>query len=100
MISSVCGHGQKGYSQVFVFSFCRFEVELVSTGEVKEYSASANYELQREGNDQIDTLKFAVQAEGKSQKKKTMWFCSVLSCHLPEKTFLLMNRNSILNSVR
>lgn len=70
MISSVCGHGQKGYSQVFVFSFCRFEVELVSTGEVKEYSASANYELQREGNDQIDTLKFAVQAEGKSQKKK------------------------------
>lgn len=69
MISSVCGHGQKGYSQVFVFSFCRFEVELVSTGEVKEYSASANYELQREGNDQIDTLKFAVQAEGKSQKK-------------------------------
>lgn len=49
-------------------SSCRFEVELVSTGEVKEYSASANYELQREGNDQIDTLKFAVQAEGKCQK--------------------------------
>lgn len=54
----------------FVFFFCRFEVELVSTGEVKEYSASANYELQREGSDQIDTLKFAVQAEGKCQKKK------------------------------
>lgn len=53
----------------FFFFFCRFEVELVSTGEVKEYSASANYELQREGSDQIDTLKFAVQAEGKCQKK-------------------------------
>lgn len=56
--------------KAFVYSFRRFEVELVSTGKVKEYSASANYELQREGNDQIDTLKFAVQAEGKSGKKK------------------------------
>lgn len=54
--------------KAFVSSFCRFEVELVSTGEVKEYSASANYELQREGSDQIDTLKFAIQAEGKNQK--------------------------------
>lgn len=68
MISSVCSQGQKLIHKAFVSSFCRFEVELVSTGEVKEYSASANYELQREGNDQIDTLKFAVQAEGKSQK--------------------------------
>lgn len=90
---------KKFIHKAFVYSFCRFEVELVSTGEVKEYSASANYELQREGNDQIDTLKFAVQAEGKSQKK-SVWFCSVLRCHLPEKTFLLMNLNSILNSVR
>jgi len=54
----------------FVYSFFRFEVEVVSTGEVKEYSASANYDLQREGNDLIDTLKFAVQAEGKSLKKQ------------------------------
>ncbi|KAL2306922.1 hypothetical protein Nmel_004869, partial [Mimus melanotis] len=52
----------------------RFEVELVSTGEVKEYSASANYELQREGNDQIDTLKFAVQAEGVNQHEATLTF--------------------------
>ncbi|XP_039916301.1 apolipoprotein B-100 [Hirundo rustica] len=52
----------------------RFEVELVSTGEVKEYSASANYGLQREGNDQIDTLKFAVQAEGVNQHKATLTF--------------------------
>ncbi|KAF4801137.1 Apolipoprotein B-100 [Turdus rufiventris] len=52
----------------------RFEVELVSTGKVKEYSASANYELQREGNDQIDTLKFAVQAEGVNQHEATLTF--------------------------
>lgn len=56
--------------KTFVYSFFRFEVEIVSTGEVKEYSASANYDLQREGNDLIDTLKFAVQAEGKSLKKQ------------------------------
>ncbi|NWU63349.1 APOB protein, partial [Pterocles burchelli] len=52
----------------------RFEVELVSTGEVKEYSASANYDLQREGNDLIDTLKFAVQAEGVRQHEATLTF--------------------------
>ncbi|NWH61262.1 APOB protein, partial [Geococcyx californianus] len=52
----------------------RFEVELVSTGEVKEYSASANYDLQREGNDLIDTLKFAVQAEGEKQHEATLTF--------------------------
>uniref|UniRef100_A0A8C9NJL4 Apolipoprotein B n=1 Tax=Serinus canaria TaxID=9135 RepID=A0A8C9NJL4_SERCA len=52
----------------------RFEVELVSTGKVKEYSASANYELQREGNDQIDTLKFAVQAEGVNQHEASLTF--------------------------
>lgn len=50
----------------------------MSTGEVKEYSASANYGLQREGNDLIDTLKFAVQAEGKSLKK-AVWISSVLN---------------------
>lgn len=55
--------------KTYVYFFFRFEVEIVSTGEVKEYSASANYDLQREGNDLIDTLKFAVQAEGKSLKK-------------------------------
>ncbi|KAM6084999.1 apolipoprotein B-100 [Theristicus caerulescens] len=52
----------------------RFEVEIVSTGEVKEYSASANYDLQREGNDLIDTLKFAVQAEGEKQHEATLTF--------------------------
>lgn len=53
-----------------VYSFFRYEVEIVSTGEVKEYSASANYDLQREGNGLIDTLKFALQAEGKSLKNQ------------------------------
>ncbi|KAK4824804.1 hypothetical protein QYF61_019472 [Mycteria americana] len=52
----------------------RFEVEIVSTGEVKQYSASANYDLQREGNDLIDTLKFAVQAEGVKQHEATLTF--------------------------
>ncbi|XP_010134723.1 PREDICTED: apolipoprotein B-100 [Buceros rhinoceros silvestris] len=52
----------------------RFEVEIVSTGEVKEYSASANYDLQREGSDLIDTLKFAVQTEGVSQHEATLTF--------------------------
>ncbi|NXO02173.1 APOB protein, partial [Rhinopomastus cyanomelas] len=52
----------------------RFEVEMVSTGEVKEYSASANYGLQREGSDLIDTLKFAVQAEGVNQHEATLTF--------------------------
>uniref|UniRef100_A0A674HR54 Apolipoprotein B n=1 Tax=Taeniopygia guttata TaxID=59729 RepID=A0A674HR54_TAEGU len=61
-------------TDAFVYSFHRFEVELVSTGKVKEYSASANYELQREGNDQIDTLKFAVQAEGVNKHGATLTF--------------------------
>nr|XP_013807509.1 PREDICTED: apolipoprotein B-100 [Apteryx mantelli mantelli] len=52
----------------------RFEVEIVSTGEVKEYSASANYDLQREGNDLIDTLKLALQAEGVKQHEATLTF--------------------------
>ncbi|NXJ45697.1 APOB protein, partial [Spizaetus tyrannus] len=52
----------------------RFEVEMVSTGKVKEYSATANYDLQREGNDLIDTLKFAVQAEGVKQHEATLTF--------------------------
>ncbi|NXU55395.1 APOB protein, partial [Turnix velox] len=52
----------------------RFEVEMVSTGEVKEYSANANYNLQREENDLIDTVKFAVQAEGVKQHEATLTF--------------------------
>lgn len=56
--------------KTFVYFFFRFEVEMVSTGQVKEYSATANYDLQRERNDLIDTLKFAVQAEGKSLKNQ------------------------------
>lgn len=56
--------------KTFVYFFFRFEVEMVSTGKVKEYSATANYDLQRERNDLIDTLKFAVQAEGKSLKNQ------------------------------
>ncbi|NWJ03200.1 APOB protein, partial [Crypturellus undulatus] len=52
----------------------KFEVEIVSTGEVKQYSASANYDLQREGNDLVDTLKFALQAEGVKQHEATLTF--------------------------
>ncbi|XP_014812319.1 PREDICTED: apolipoprotein B-100 isoform X2 [Calidris pugnax] len=52
----------------------KFEVEIESTGDVKEYSASANYDLQREGNDLIDTLKFAIQAEGVKQHEATLTF--------------------------
>ncbi|KFQ29108.1 Apolipoprotein B-100, partial [Merops nubicus] len=52
----------------------RFEVEIVATGEVREYSASANYELQRENSELIDTLKFAVQAEGVNQHEATLTF--------------------------
>lgn len=43
----------------------RFELELKPTGEVDQYSASATYELQREGEGLVDTLKFVAQTEGK-----------------------------------
>lgn len=43
----------------------RFELELKPTGEVEQYSASATYELQREGEGLVDTLKFVAQTEGK-----------------------------------
>lgn len=43
----------------------RFELELKPTGEVEQYSASATYELQREDESLVDTLKFVAQAEGK-----------------------------------
>nr|XP_056712871.1 apolipoprotein B-100 [Euleptes europaea] len=42
----------------------RYEIEIQPTGEVTEYTASANYELENEGRDVLDTLKFIVQAEG------------------------------------
>ncbi|NWR73268.1 APOB protein, partial [Centropus unirufus] len=52
----------------------KFEVEIESTGEVKEYSASADSDVLREGNDPIDTLKLAVQAEGEKQHEATLIF--------------------------
>ncbi|XP_007937481.1 apolipoprotein B-100 [Orycteropus afer afer] len=50
----------------------RFELELKPTGEVEQYSASATYELQREGSALVDTLKFVTQAEGVKQTEATM----------------------------
>lgn len=77
--------------KTFVYSSFRFEVEIVSTGEVKEYSASANYDLQREGTDLVDTLKFAVQAEGKSLKKKCGLALLWSICHWTGKK-IFMNK--------
>ncbi|XP_048355049.1 apolipoprotein B-100 [Sphaerodactylus townsendi] len=42
----------------------RYEIEIQPTGEVTEYTASANYEIEKEGMDVLKTLKFIVQAEG------------------------------------
>uniref|UniRef100_A0A5F9DG36 Apolipoprotein B n=1 Tax=Oryctolagus cuniculus TaxID=9986 RepID=A0A5F9DG36_RABIT len=52
----------------------RFELELIPTGEVEQYSASATYELQREDTALVDTLKFVTQAEGVKQSEATMMF--------------------------
>ncbi|XP_058407707.1 apolipoprotein B-100 [Diceros bicornis minor] len=51
-----------------------FELELRPTGEVEQYSASATYELQREGEAFVDTLKFVTQAEGVKQTEATLMF--------------------------
>ncbi|XP_043843071.1 apolipoprotein B-100 [Dromiciops gliroides] len=40
----------------------RFELELQPTGEVEEYTASVHYELQGDGRDSVDQLRFSVQA--------------------------------------
>ncbi|XP_045142529.1 apolipoprotein B-100 [Echinops telfairi] len=52
----------------------RFELELRPTGEVEQYSSSATYELKREGQALVDTLKFVTQAEGVKQTEATMMF--------------------------
>uniref|UniRef100_A0A8C8RUL8 Apolipoprotein B n=1 Tax=Pelusios castaneus TaxID=367368 RepID=A0A8C8RUL8_9SAUR len=52
----------------------RLEVEIQPTGEVQEYSANANYELQREGNDLVDTLKFTTEAKSIKQCEATLTF--------------------------
>ncbi|XP_004387651.3 apolipoprotein B-100 [Trichechus manatus latirostris] len=52
----------------------RFELELQPTGDVEQYSASATYELQREGTALVDTLKFVTQAERLEQTEATMMF--------------------------
>ncbi|XP_026531330.1 apolipoprotein B-100 [Notechis scutatus] len=52
----------------------RFDVELQPTGKVKEYIASANYELNKEGKDLVDTLKFIAQAKGVKESEAKMIF--------------------------
>ncbi|KAH0621946.1 hypothetical protein JD844_023712 [Phrynosoma platyrhinos] len=52
----------------------RYEVELQPTGEVKEYTASANYELKKEEEDLVDTMKFIAQAEGVKKTEATLTF--------------------------
>ncbi|XP_045436454.1 apolipoprotein B-100 isoform X1 [Pipistrellus kuhlii] len=53
-------------------SIFRYELELQPTGEVEQYSASAIYNLQKEGKAQVDTLEFVAQAEGVKQTEATM----------------------------
>lgn len=43
----------------------RYEIELQPSGEAREYSLSANYELKKEEADLVDTMKFIAQVEGK-----------------------------------
>lgn len=50
-------------------SIFRYELELQPTGEVEQYSASATYNLQKEGKARVDTLEFVAQAEGKYPEK-------------------------------
>nr|XP_028578172.1 apolipoprotein B-100 [Podarcis muralis] len=52
----------------------RYEIELQPTGEVKEYIASANYEVNKEEGDLVDTLKFMAQAAGAKQCEATLIF--------------------------
>ncbi|ETE64141.1 Apolipoprotein, partial [Ophiophagus hannah] len=52
----------------------RFDVELQPTGKVKEYIASANYELNKEGKDLVDSLKFIAQAKGVKESEAKMIF--------------------------
>ncbi|XP_059516435.1 apolipoprotein B-100 isoform X1 [Myotis daubentonii] len=50
----------------------RYELELQPTGEVEQYSASAIYNLQKEGEARVDTLEFVARAEGVKQTEATM----------------------------
>ncbi|XP_069461985.1 apolipoprotein B-100 [Ambystoma mexicanum] len=50
----------------------KFELEIQPTLEVKEYTATANYELKKDGGDLIDTLKFTAQAEGSEPCEATL----------------------------
>ena len=50
-------------------SISRYELELKPTGEVEQYSASAIYNLQEEGEAWVDSLKFVIQAEGRYSEK-------------------------------
>ncbi|XP_029794426.1 apolipoprotein B-100 [Suricata suricatta] len=52
----------------------RFDLELKPTGEVEQYSASAAYELQKDGGALVDTLKFVTQTQGVKQSEATMTF--------------------------
>nr|KAF6428922.1 apolipoprotein B [Molossus molossus] len=50
----------------------RYELELKPTGEVEQYSASASYHVQKEGEAWVNTLKFATEAEGVNPTEATM----------------------------
>uniref|UniRef100_A0A8C7DU97 Apolipoprotein B n=1 Tax=Naja naja TaxID=35670 RepID=A0A8C7DU97_NAJNA len=52
----------------------RFDVELQPSGKVKEYIASANYELNKEGKDLVDSLKFVAHAKGVKESEAKMIF--------------------------
>lgn len=58
-----------------------FVLELKPTGEVRQYSASATYELQRESEALVDTLKLVAQAEGKYPDNSSISFiASIVLC--------------------
>uniref|UniRef100_H3B136 Apolipoprotein B n=1 Tax=Latimeria chalumnae TaxID=7897 RepID=H3B136_LATCH len=50
----------------------KFELELQPTGKVQEYSATVKYALQKEGQDMVDTVRLAVQAEGAEGTEATV----------------------------
>ncbi|XP_058143655.1 apolipoprotein B-100 [Dasypus novemcinctus] len=52
----------------------RLELELQPTGEVEQYTASATYDLQKEGRALVDMLRFIAQAEGVKQTEASLTF--------------------------
>ncbi|KAM4771219.1 apolipoprotein B-100 [Rhinophrynus dorsalis] len=50
----------------------RYDLEIQPTGEVEAYSVTADYKLNREGEDMVDTLTFSTQAEGTKSCEATL----------------------------